>query len=74
MNDNVAGGILFLMMVAAALAVFIFWVRMLIDCAKNEPEGNDKLVWILIIVFTGIIGALIYHFVRRPQRWALLRR
>ena len=44
---------------------------MLIDCAKYEPaEGNDKLVWILIIVFTHWIGALIYLLVRRPQRKA----
>ena len=52
---------------------FVFWIRMIIDCVKNEPEGNDKLVWILVIIFAGIVGALIYHFLRRPQRRALLR-
>jgi hypothetical protein len=42
---------------------------MIIDCATNEPaEGNDKLIWILVIVLTNWIGALIYYFVRRPQR------
>jgi prolipoprotein diacylglyceryltransferase len=50
-----------------------FWIWMIIDCATKEPsEGNDKLVWIVIIVFTQIIGALIYYFVRRPQRIAQL--
>jgi cytochrome c oxidase assembly factor CtaG len=56
------------------LAALVFWIRMLIDCAKNEAEGTEKIVWIIVIIFTGIIGALIYHFVRRPQRWALLHR
>ncbi len=53
----------------------LFWVWMLIDCASKESsEGNTKVVWILIIVFTQIIGAAIYFFVRRPQRFAELRR
>jgi nitrate reductase gamma subunit len=47
----------------------ILWVWMIIDCATKEPsEGNDKLIWILIIVLTHWVGALIYLFVRRPKR------
>ena len=42
---------------------------MLIECVTREPgEGNDKLIWILIIVLAGWLGALIYYFVRRPRR------
>lgn len=42
---------------------------MLIECATKEPsEGNDKLIWLLVIIFTQLIGALIYYYVRRPQR------
>ena len=49
----------------------IFWIRILIECATKEPSrGNDKLVWILIIVLAHAIGALIYFFVRRPKRIA----
>ena len=60
-------------MLFAALMVgaTVFWVLMIVECATKEPaEGNDKLIWILIIVFTHWIGALIYYFVRRPQRIA----
>lgn len=47
----------------------IFWVWMLIDCAtKERAEGNDKIIWIIIILLTHLIGALLYFFVRRPQR------
>lgn len=50
----------------------IFWIWMLIDCANNEPsEGNDKLVWILIIALTHLLGAMLYFFIRRPQRITL---
>ncbi len=53
----------------------VFWVRMLIDCVTNESnQGNDKLVWVVIILFANILGALLYWAVRRPQRLAELGR
>jgi hypothetical protein len=53
------------------LACFAFWLWMLVDCATNEPDtGNNKICWIIIIVFAHIIGALVYWFCRRGQRIA----
>jgi hypothetical protein len=49
----------------------VFWIWMLIDCASNESDqGNNKIVWIIIILLTHLLGAMIYYFVRRPQRMA----
>lgn len=51
------------------IGIFVFWIWMLVDCATKEPnQGNDKIVWVLIIVLTFIIGALLYYIVRRPKR------
>jgi len=56
----------FFLLVVTAL---IFWIWMIVDCATKEPsQGNDKIVWIVVIIFAQLIGALIYYFVRRPQR------
>lgn len=61
--------LLILLVLSIAMAAFAFWLWMLVDCATKEPsEGNDKIIWILIIVFTHWIGALIYFLVRRPER------
>ncbi len=47
----------------------ILWIWMLLDCANNEKaEGNEKLTWILIIVLTSWVGALISLLARRPKR------
>ena len=47
----------------------ILWIWMIVDCAtKEKSEGNDKLIWILIIVLMHWIGALIYLLARRPKR------
>ena len=49
----------------------LFWVWMLVDCAIKEPNaGNVKLVWVLIILFTHVLGAALYLSMRRPRRLA----
>jgi prolipoprotein diacylglyceryltransferase len=51
-----------------ALFGTIFWIWMIVDCATNEPsEGNDKVMWLVIIVLLHLIGAAIYYFARRPE-------
>jgi uncharacterized membrane protein YozB (DUF420 family) len=59
--------LLFLFVILAA-ALFVLWLWMLIDCLKRPDDkfayggNNVKLIWILVIIFTGLIGALIYYF------------
>jgi len=54
--------------VLLGLALMVFWIWMLVDCATKEPsQGNDKIVWILVIVFMNWLGALIYYLARRPD-------
>ena len=55
-------------MIILAVALIVLWLWMLIDCLKR-PDGkfkyggnNAKLIWILVIIFTALIGALIYYF------------
>ena len=65
---QVSFGVAFLVVMLLGTA---FWIWMLVDCATKEPsQGNEKLIWVLIIVLTHWIGAAIYYFVRRPTRIA----
>jgi formate hydrogenlyase subunit 3/multisubunit Na+/H+ antiporter MnhD subunit len=51
------------------LLATVFWIWMIIEVATKEPEnGNDKIVWILVVILAGVIGAAVYYFVRRPER------
>ncbi len=46
----------------------VFWVVELIDAARRQfSEPNMKVVWMLVILFTHILGALIYYFVGKQQ-------
>ena len=47
----------------------IFWVWVIYDCiTKESSEGNDKVAWLLFVLLVPVLGALIYYFVRRPER------
>jgi hypothetical protein len=58
------------------LALTAFWIWMLVDCAQapEKPGSNDRVVWILVLVFTSWLGALIYYFAARQPRLAARRR
>lgn len=46
--------------------VFAFWVWMIVDAVKRKfRKENEKIVWVLIIVFGSWIGALVYYFAVR---------
>jgi hypothetical protein len=65
--------LMFVVLLPLLLLAFAFWIWMLVDCAtKESSQGNDKVIWILVILFTHWIGALIYFLVRRPERKRLL--
>jgi hypothetical protein len=61
--------IFWLMFFGIGLLGTLFWIWMLVDCALYEKDqGNTKIVWILIIVFTHFIGALLYLIFQRSKR------
>jgi hypothetical protein len=75
MHDGVGFAILPLFFIVFTvlfiLALVAFWMWSIIDCATKESDiGNNKLVWILIILFGGVIGSAVYILVRRPKRKA----
>lgn len=40
----------------------------LIDIIRSEFEGNNKLIWVLIVIFLSILGALLYFAIGRRQK------
>jgi hypothetical protein len=57
------------------IGLLVFWIWILLDCIKNEStEGNERIVWVVVIAVTHWIGGLIYLFARRPKRKAILGR
>jgi hypothetical protein len=64
-----------LVMLVIVAVMFPVWIFALVDAVRFEPEtGNERLMWILVIALTGMVGSIIYLVVRRPQRRRLLGR
>jgi len=56
------------LVLAVGLLMFIFWVWMLIDAIRNPRlNSTEKLIWVLVIIFVSLLGALIYFFVGRGR-------
>ena len=70
---NLAGGEIILilaLLVLAPLALLslVFWIWMLIHAIQNKGlTDTEKIIWVLVIVFLHVLGALIYFFVGRPK-------
>jgi hypothetical protein len=64
-------GFLFLMFFLISLAGLAVWIWALIDCIQVPDdtlyESGNKLVWVLIIVFLSLIGAILYFAIGRPR-------
>ena len=40
----------------------------LVDILRNDFEGYNKIIWVLVILFLWIIGAILYYFIGRDQK------
>lgn len=64
--------IIFLIILIFAIAILslVFWIFMIIDCATRKfKQDSEKIVWIIVLVFLHVLGALIYYFViKRPDK------
>lgn len=64
-------GFLFLLffVLPILLALFAFWIWMLISAIQNKglTEG-EKVAWVLVVLFLHWLGALVYFVVGHPKR------
>jgi hypothetical protein len=59
-----------LLLIAFIFGLLGFWIWMLIDCATKEEDQTQKIIWIIMIVLIGFIGAPLYFFIRKLPRKA----
>jgi len=61
---------LFIFLIASlAIFLFVFWIWMIVDCATRKFKNDtDKIVWILVILFANLIGAVIYYFIVKRKK------
>ena len=44
------------------------WIIAFIDILRSDFQGNNKLIWLIVIIFVPIIGPIAYFFIGRKQK------
>lgn len=61
-------------MMLIALAAGLFWLWMIVDCLQRSDRGfpskgaNDKLIWVLVLIFANFLGAILYYLLVKAKR------
>ena len=50
------------------LFLFVLPVIALVDIIRNEFTGNNKLIWVLIVIFFNILGSILYFLMGKNQK------
>lgn len=54
-----------------AIGAFVLWVWTLVDVIRVPSDdrfrAGSQLIWVLVIVFTQVIGSIIYLAIGRPE-------
>jgi hypothetical protein len=62
-------GILWILMFLVGIAGLVLWIWALVDAIQNPAlDSTMRIVWVLVIVFTQVLGAIIYLAVGRSRR------
>lgn len=51
-----------------SLLAFVPTVIALIDILRNEFTQNNKIIWVLVVLFGNIIGVILYFIIGRKQK------
>jgi uncharacterized membrane protein YwaF len=51
------------------IASIVLWISALIDILKSDFRGgSDKIVWLLVVVFLPLLGAILYFTIGKNQK------
>lgn len=50
------------------LAITLLPLIALIDILRSKFEPINRLIWVIVVVFMNILGALLYFFIGRKQK------
>lgn len=57
-----------LVIIFCALVLVLIPLIALVDILKSNFKGNDKLIWVIVVIFTNLMGAILYFFIGRKQK------
>jgi hypothetical protein len=62
------GGAEILILLFIVIPFLIIPVIALIDILRHEFNGNDKLIWVLVVLLLPVLGSILYFIIGREKR------
>ncbi|CAA6807657.1 MAG: Unknown protein [uncultured Campylobacterales bacterium] len=50
------------------IALVVLWIWSLVDILKSEFKGNEKILWLFVVLFLNAFGAILYFFIGKDQK------
>jgi hypothetical protein len=47
---------------------FPLFIIALLDILRNDFPGQEKIVWLLVVIFLPLLGPILYFFIGRKKR------
>jgi hypothetical protein len=66
--DFIAPSSVFIVVTIVFVIMFLLPMLALISIVKNQFEGYDKIVWVLIVLLLPFLGAILYFAIGRQRR------
>ncbi len=60
------GAIVFMVLLALAVVVFVLWT--LIDMLQAKKPSDWKILWLLVMVLLPVLGSIFYYFIGRKDK------
>jgi len=60
------GGLIITLLVI--LFIFLIPLLALLNVLMSDLQGNEKIMWVLIIIFLPFLGSLLYFLIGRDKR------
>jgi len=58
----------FLFIIIFVLIILILSIIALVDILRNEFEENNKIIWVLVVIFLPLIGSILYFAMGSSQK------
>jgi hypothetical protein len=57
-----------ILVLLVGLILLVLPMISLIDILRNQFGGNDKLIWVMVVLFLPLIGSLLYFLIGTKQK------
>ena len=66
-----AASLVVVLFILLSLGLLVWWLVVLVEALRvPDPDwaraGQSKILWILLMVFLGVLGTVLYVFIARP--------